>query len=177
MHFKGEPFIINLSLFRFEKTKETSPCAQCGLKCCICCFYCLEKFIRYMNHNAYTVIAIEGTHFCNAARIVNTIYFFIFILVYFSSKLLTLICLILGLWNDSKQCSTNRCDQRSGRFHSFPRKMFCYCRHWQCRTSFYETRSQTAFLCRSNFRHLCLRFLYCSLYYFALWGILFLLFL
>lgn len=23
-----------------------------------------------MNHNAYTVVAIEGTHFCNAARIV-----------------------------------------------------------------------------------------------------------
>lgn len=57
---------------RFEKTKETSPCAQCGLKCCICCFYCLEKFIRFMNHNAYTVVAIEGTHFCNAARIVSS---------------------------------------------------------------------------------------------------------
>lgn len=29
-----------------------------------------------MNHNAYTVVAIEGTHFCNAARIVRlfTIY-------------------------------------------------------------------------------------------------------
>lgn len=23
-----------------------------------------------MNHNAYTVVAIEGTHFCNAAKIV-----------------------------------------------------------------------------------------------------------
>lgn len=69
-----------LLLYRFEKTKETSPCAQCGLKACICCFYCLEKFIRYMNHNAYTVVAIEGTHFCNAARIVRfSIKDFIFI--------------------------------------------------------------------------------------------------
>jgi len=25
-----------------------------------------------MNHNAYTVVAIEGTHFCNAARIVRS---------------------------------------------------------------------------------------------------------
>ncbi|XP_076278336.1 choline transporter-like protein 1 isoform X2 [Lasioglossum baleicum] len=58
--------------FRFKASKETSPCAQCGLKCCICCFYCLEKFIRYMNHNAYTVVAIEGTHFCNAAKIAFT---------------------------------------------------------------------------------------------------------
>ena len=66
------------TFYRFEKNKETSPCAQCGLKCCICCFYCLEKFIRYMNHNAYTVVAIEGTHFCNAAKIV-----YIYIYIYF----------------------------------------------------------------------------------------------
>ncbi|XP_050498567.1 choline transporter-like 1 [Diabrotica virgifera virgifera] len=42
-------------------------CATCGLRCCICCFYCLEKFIRYLNHNAYTVIAIDGSNFCKAA--------------------------------------------------------------------------------------------------------------
>ncbi|XP_057653287.1 choline transporter-like 1 [Diorhabda carinulata] len=42
-------------------------CATCGLRCCICCFYCLEKFIRYLNHNAYTVTAIDGSHFCKAA--------------------------------------------------------------------------------------------------------------
>lgn len=33
-----------------------SECAECGLKCCICCFWFLEKFLRYLNHNAYTVI-------------------------------------------------------------------------------------------------------------------------
>ncbi|XP_015586774.1 CTL-like protein 1 [Cephus cinctus] len=70
--FKLPRLILTYLHAKFEKTKETSPCAQCGLKCCICCFYCLEKFIRYMNHNAYTVIAIEGTHFCNAARIAFT---------------------------------------------------------------------------------------------------------
>ncbi|XP_046742542.1 choline transporter-like 1 [Diprion similis] len=70
--FKVPRLILTYLYAKFEKTKETSPCAQCGLKCCICCFYCLEKFIRYMNHNAYTVIAIEGTHFCNAARIAFT---------------------------------------------------------------------------------------------------------
>ncbi|KAF7399237.1 hypothetical protein HZH68_007829 [Vespula germanica] len=67
--FKLPRLILTYFHKKFEKNKETSPCAQCGLKCCICCFYCLEKFIRYMNHNAYTVIAIEGTNFCNAARI------------------------------------------------------------------------------------------------------------
>ncbi|KAL6438494.1 hypothetical protein ACFW04_004525 [Cataglyphis niger] len=66
--FKLPRLILTYLHTKFEKTKETSPCSQCGLKCCICCFYCLEKFIRYMNHNAYTVVAIEGTHFCDAAK-------------------------------------------------------------------------------------------------------------
>ena len=44
-------------------------CANYGLKCCICCFYCLEKFIRYLNHNAYTIIAIESINFCPAAGV------------------------------------------------------------------------------------------------------------
>ncbi|XP_077285195.1 choline transporter-like 1 [Arctopsyche grandis] len=46
---------------------QGSECAKCGLKCGICCFYCLEKFISYLNHNAYTIITIEGVHFCKAA--------------------------------------------------------------------------------------------------------------
>ncbi|XP_070168788.1 choline transporter-like 1 [Polyergus mexicanus] len=66
--FKLPRLILTYLHTKFEKTKETSPCSQCGLKCCICCFYCLEKFIRYMNNNAYTVVAIEGTHFCDAAK-------------------------------------------------------------------------------------------------------------
>ncbi|XP_012281010.1 CTL-like protein 1 [Orussus abietinus] len=70
--FKVPRLILAYLHSKFEKTKETSPCSQCGLKCCICCFYCMEKFIRYMNHNAYTVVAIEGTNFCNAARIAFT---------------------------------------------------------------------------------------------------------
>ncbi|XP_029154724.1 CTL-like protein 1 isoform X2 [Nylanderia fulva] len=66
--FKLPRLILTYLHTKFEKTKETSPCSQCGLKCCICCFYCLEKFIRYMNQNAYTVVAIEGTYFCDAAK-------------------------------------------------------------------------------------------------------------
>ncbi|CAH1156212.1 unnamed protein product [Phaedon cochleariae] len=52
--------------WRLGKDKG-SECATCGLRCCICCFYCLEKFIRYLNHNAYTVIAIDGSNFCKAS--------------------------------------------------------------------------------------------------------------
>lgn len=56
-----------------------SECATCGLKCCICCFWFLEKFIRYLNHNAYTVIAIESINFCPAAGVVSFIDFLNFL--------------------------------------------------------------------------------------------------
>ncbi|XP_019877096.2 choline transporter-like 1 [Aethina tumida] len=53
---------------RLRRNKDKgSECATCGLRCCICCFWCLEKFLRYLNHNAYTVIAIDGSNFCKAA--------------------------------------------------------------------------------------------------------------
>lgn len=51
------------------KKNEASGCAGCCLKSCICCFWSLEKFIRFLNHNAYTVIAIESINFCPAAGI------------------------------------------------------------------------------------------------------------
>ncbi|XP_040910970.1 choline transporter-like protein 5-A isoform X3 [Toxotes jaculatrix] len=39
------------------------------IMCCLkCCFWCLEKFIRYMNHNAYIMVAIYGKNFCTSAR-------------------------------------------------------------------------------------------------------------
>jgi len=43
--------------------------AKCCLKCCVCCLWIIEKFIRYLNRNAYTVIAIEGSNFCTSAQI------------------------------------------------------------------------------------------------------------
>ncbi|XP_057714228.1 choline transporter-like protein 5-A isoform X2 [Corythoichthys intestinalis] len=37
--------------------------------CCLtCCFWCLEKFIRYMNTNAYIMIAIYGKNFFRSAQ-------------------------------------------------------------------------------------------------------------
>ncbi|XP_035827083.1 choline transporter-like protein 2 [Aplysia californica] len=38
------------------------------LKCLRCCFWCLEKFLRYVNKNAYILIAVHGRSFCSAAR-------------------------------------------------------------------------------------------------------------
>uniref|UniRef100_A0A672UXX1 Choline transporter-like protein n=1 Tax=Strigops habroptila TaxID=2489341 RepID=A0A672UXX1_STRHB len=38
------------------------------LGCLKCCFWCLEKFIKFLNRNAYIMIAIYGTNFCASAR-------------------------------------------------------------------------------------------------------------
>lgn len=67
--FKIPRLILMYLYTKMKKNQATSGCAECGLKCCICCFYLLEKFIRYLNHNAYTVIAIESLNFCPAAGV------------------------------------------------------------------------------------------------------------
>ncbi|XP_037332178.2 choline transporter-like protein 2 isoform X1 [Pungitius pungitius] len=37
--------------------------------CCLkCCFWCLEKFIKFLNRNAYIMVAIYGKSFCSSAR-------------------------------------------------------------------------------------------------------------
>ncbi|XP_056608537.1 choline transporter-like protein 2 isoform X2 [Triplophysa dalaica] len=39
------------------------------LMCCLkCCFWCLEKFIKFINRNAYIMVAIHGKNFCGSAR-------------------------------------------------------------------------------------------------------------
>uniref|UniRef100_A0A8C7CCZ4 Choline transporter-like protein n=1 Tax=Oncorhynchus kisutch TaxID=8019 RepID=A0A8C7CCZ4_ONCKI len=39
------------------------------LICCLkCCFWCLEHFIKFMNRNAYIMMAIYGKSFCTSAK-------------------------------------------------------------------------------------------------------------
>ncbi|KAJ8251761.1 hypothetical protein GJAV_G00225160 [Gymnothorax javanicus] len=39
------------------------------LMCCLrCCFWCLEKFIKFLNRNAYIMVAMYGKNFCTSAR-------------------------------------------------------------------------------------------------------------
>ncbi|KAJ7992695.1 hypothetical protein DPEC_G00281350 [Dallia pectoralis] len=39
------------------------------LLCCLkCCFWCLEKFIKFLNRNAYIMVAIYGKNFCTSAK-------------------------------------------------------------------------------------------------------------
>ncbi|XP_068175377.1 choline transporter-like protein 5-B isoform X4 [Antennarius striatus] len=43
-------------------------CARFLLCCLKCCFWCLERFIRFMNRNAYIMIAIYGRNFCTSSK-------------------------------------------------------------------------------------------------------------
>ncbi|XP_051776149.1 choline transporter-like protein 4 [Erpetoichthys calabaricus] len=45
-----------------------NPCTRFILCCLKCCFWCLEKFIKFLNRNAYIMIAIYGKNFCVSAK-------------------------------------------------------------------------------------------------------------
>jgi choline transporter-like protein 2/4/5 len=45
------------------KNKQTT-FVKVVIKCMKCCLWCLEKFLKYLNRNAYILIAINGYSFC-----------------------------------------------------------------------------------------------------------------
>uniref|UniRef100_J3S8E2 Choline transporter-like protein n=1 Tax=Crotalus adamanteus TaxID=8729 RepID=J3S8E2_CROAD len=61
------PRIILLSVYNILKNKENT-CAKCIYKCCFCSFWCLERFLGYLNQNAYAATIINGTNFCTSAK-------------------------------------------------------------------------------------------------------------
>lgn len=67
--FKIPRIILSYFEYYLKKFKDKYACVNCTLKCCQCFFYCLENFVRYINHNAYTIIAIEGTDYCFSAKV------------------------------------------------------------------------------------------------------------
>ncbi|XP_067661086.1 choline transporter-like protein 2 [Haliotis asinina] len=42
--------------------------ARFFLRCLKCCFWCLEKFMKFLNKNAYIMIAVYGRNFCLSAK-------------------------------------------------------------------------------------------------------------
>ena len=51
-----------------DKTTKENPgaFAQFLIKACMCCLWCLEKCIKYLNRNAYVEVQLYGLDFCNA---------------------------------------------------------------------------------------------------------------
>ncbi|KAH3792773.1 hypothetical protein DPMN_146272, partial [Dreissena polymorpha] len=45
-----------------------NPVAKFLVKCLKCCMWCLEKFLRFLNKNAYILIAVHGKNFCASAK-------------------------------------------------------------------------------------------------------------
>lgn len=51
-----------------KKATEQSQIMVYIMKCIQCCMWCVEKFLQFLNKNAYIGIAIFGYNFCRAAR-------------------------------------------------------------------------------------------------------------
>ncbi|XP_034874147.1 choline transporter-like protein 5 isoform X5 [Mirounga leonina] len=52
-----------------HRLKEAQNNISKFLQCCLkCCFWCLEKVVKFFNRNAYVMIAIYGKNFCRSAR-------------------------------------------------------------------------------------------------------------
>ncbi|XP_035377833.1 choline transporter-like protein 5-B isoform X2 [Electrophorus electricus] len=71
----GALFLSVVQFFRIileyldHKLKGPQNAVTRFLLCCLkCCFWCLEHFIRFMNRNAYIMIAVYGKSFCSSAR-------------------------------------------------------------------------------------------------------------
>lgn len=60
---------IEQKLKKYKEVDTCYSCAHCCVKCCFCCFWALEKFVKYVNHNAYTIVVYKGYSFCPSAKI------------------------------------------------------------------------------------------------------------
>ncbi|XP_004378824.1 choline transporter-like protein 3 isoform X4 [Trichechus manatus latirostris] len=61
------PRIILIYVYNTVKEKRNA-WSKCVFRCCFCCFWSLDKYLRHLNQDAYTTTAINGTDFCTSAR-------------------------------------------------------------------------------------------------------------
>ncbi|EDO36512.1 predicted protein [Nematostella vectensis] len=60
--------ILLLAFAKFSQPGQQSEIAKYLMKCLKCCFWCLEKFLKFLNKNAYIEIAVYGKNFCVSAK-------------------------------------------------------------------------------------------------------------
>lgn len=46
----------------------TNACTKCCISCTRCVLACFERFVRFISHNAFIMMAITGSGFCSAAH-------------------------------------------------------------------------------------------------------------
>lgn len=57
-----------------KKVQEENAAARWALWCCKCLVWCLEKIMKFINKNAYILVAVKGTGYCaSAARAIKLI--------------------------------------------------------------------------------------------------------
>jgi len=56
------------------KEAQDNSVAKFIMKCLKCCFWCLEKCLRFLNKNAYIMIAVYGKNFCASAKEVFSLF-------------------------------------------------------------------------------------------------------
>ncbi|XP_034737304.1 choline transporter-like protein 5-B isoform X4 [Etheostoma cragini] len=61
-------FRIVLEYLDHKLKGSQNACTRFMLCCLKCCFWCLEHFIRFINRNAYIMIAIYGKNFCTSSK-------------------------------------------------------------------------------------------------------------
>ncbi|GFO29553.1 choline transporter-like protein 2 [Plakobranchus ocellatus] len=59
---------IALEYLEYKLKDADNKVAKFIIKCLQCCFWCLEKFLKFLNKNAYIMIAIHGKNFCLSAK-------------------------------------------------------------------------------------------------------------
>ena len=53
---------------KLKQYHQDNPLVKAMLCCCKCCFWCLEKFMKFINRNAYIMTAVYGKNFCWSAK-------------------------------------------------------------------------------------------------------------
>ncbi|CAB4037806.1 choline transporter 4 [Paramuricea clavata] len=53
---------------KLKESGQNNQIVKYIMKCLKCCFWCLEKFLKFLNKNAYIEIAIYGKNFCVSAK-------------------------------------------------------------------------------------------------------------
>ena len=62
-------FIRTVLTYIENKLKQyNNDLVKCLICMCKCCLYCLERFMRFINRNAYIMCAVKSTNFCVSAR-------------------------------------------------------------------------------------------------------------
>ncbi|XP_072015999.1 choline transporter-like protein 2 isoform X1 [Amphiura filiformis] len=59
---------VLLEYVQLQLKGKTNNVAKFLITCLQCCFWCLEKFLKFLNKNAYILVAIYGKNFCTSAK-------------------------------------------------------------------------------------------------------------